>query len=83
MNKKYEFILTVAVLLTSALIIGISAAQPAEAKEKFRYCVEYFEVGITHCYRTLEECQFNREVNTELGYNSNPCEKVNHAQKLE
>ena len=62
MNTKSIFILAAAILLTSTLLIGLNAAQPANAKKVIQYCStpSTGSLGKTFCKDTLLECEEER-----------------------
>jgi len=54
MNPESAFILTAAIVVTSALIIGLSAAHPANSK-KTAYCADFPAPFGTDCRQTQQE----------------------------
>ena len=75
MNAKSIFILTAAILVTAALTVGLSAAQPADAKKATVYCVERpTDPSESECSRTLEQCEHLRTLISEnYGITPGPC----------
>ena len=76
MNTKSAFIITAAILVTSTLIIGLSAAQPASAKKVTQYCASFPTggglIGFT-CKPTLQECEDARNALIQSGFQPTEC----------
>jgi len=73
-NSKSAFILTASVLVTSALILGLSTAQTADAKKVTVYCADFPAPFGTDCRQTLQECEDRREfLAANFGVTSDPC----------
>ena len=74
MDTKSTFILTAAILVTSAFIISLSSAQQANAKKITVYCADFPAPFGTDCRQTQQECEDRREFLAQnFGVTSDPC----------